>query len=159
MDMVKIGFLTERQVKVLMLKIKGCSFREIARLIGVSHQTIALTYRKAVKNIARARETLLFYNVLTARLIIELKPGIKLVEIPKIVVEEADKSNIRVKADFTLLYKLIRYRARNCIEGRSIVKPIYILILEDGSIEVYPRVELERVMSVVNMLRNEFDRV
>jgi len=88
-----------------------------------------------------------------------LKPGIKLVEIQKIIFEKADKLNIRVKADFTLLYKLIRYRVRDSIDGRSIIKPIYILILDDKSIEVYPRVELERIMSIVNMLSNEFNHV
>jgi len=159
MVMDKIGFLTENQALVLMLKIRGYSFREIARLIGASHQTIALTYRKALKNINKARETLLFYRVLTARLILELKPGIKLVEIPKNIIEEADRLNIRVKADFTLLYKMIRYRVRDCIDGRTVVKPILILVFDDGSIEVYPRVELERVMNIVNTLRNEFNRV
>ncbi len=133
-----IGFLTEHQAKVLVLKNKGYSCRQIASKLGVSHQNIALTLKKVLKNIRRARETIIFYELVSSPIKIIVRPGVKLVEIPKIVIEEADKKNIRVKADFTLIYKLIRFKARKCIDDKEVVKPILVVVDSNGFVNIYP---------------------
>jgi len=52
------------------------------------------------------------------------------------VVKAGDTANVKVAANFTRIYDEVRFKARNCIEGRRVVRPIRIAVLRDGSIEV-----------------------
>jgi Tfx family DNA-binding protein len=43
----KIGFLTERQYKVLELRVKGYKQDEVARMLGTTRENIAMIEKKA----------------------------------------------------------------------------------------------------------------
>lgn len=149
-----IGFLTEQQIKVLLLKNRGYSYRKIASKIGVSHQSIALTYKKTIENIKRAYDTIILYKLVSSPIKIIIKPNTKLVEIPKIIFEKADNEGIKVKADFTLIYKLIRYKTRNCINEKRVIKPIVIIIDREGSIEIYPYNDIAHINEYLKNLEH-----
>jgi len=91
-----------------------------------------------------------------ARVVVE--PGTRLVEIPRIVLDEADRAGVKAEADFTLIYKLIRYRARSCVSERVVIKPILVLIGGDGSLSVYPVEEVKRVLTVFEEVAGEASR-
>jgi len=153
-----VGFLSELQVRVLVLKERGLTYREIASKLGVSRGSVAAALKKALANVERAKETLVFYELLHAAARVVVEPGTRLVEIPRIVLDEADRAGVKVEADFTLIYKLIRYRARSCVSERVVVKPILVLIGCDGSLSVYPVEEVVRVLAVFGEVAGEAAR-
>lgn len=134
----KYGLLTEHQIRVLKLRSKGLSLREVASILGVSHQNISLTEKRALENIETAKQTLIAYKLATSPIKIIINEGTKLIEIPRIIVEEADKAEIKVKGDFTLIFKLIRFKARECLKDNRIKKPILVAIDNQGEVDVYP---------------------
>lgn len=141
-----VGALTERQATILILKLRGLSLRKIASLLGTSHQSVALTYRKALKNLRKALETVLFYKVASAEVRLTIPPGTRLVEIPKLLLDEADKLGVKVRADFTLVYKAVRYMAGECVRGTEVAEPILLLVDAEGRVEAYP---LKKVAELV----------
>jgi len=146
-----VGALTERQATILILKLRGLSLRKIASLLGTSHQSVALTYRKALKNLRKALETVLFYKVASAEVRLILPPGTRLVEIPKLLLDEADRLRVKVRADFTLVYKAVRYMAGECVRGKEVVEPILLLVDAEGMVEAYP---LKKVAGLIEMVVN-----
>ncbi len=109
----KYGLLTEEQYKVLQLRIKGYTQREIAEMLGTSRENIAIIEKRALRNIRLAEETLNAYKSLLAVAKVTIKPGTHLVEVPKLVIEAADKAKVKLKANFTKIYDEIRFRAIN----------------------------------------------
>jgi len=153
-----VGFLSELQVRVLVLKRLGLSYRKIASKLRISHGSVAAAYKKALANISRAKKTIMFYEILSAARRVVVQPGVKLVEIPKIVLEEADAAGVKVEADFTLIYKLIRYRASSCVSERVVVKPILVLVSSDGSLSVYPFEEVAQIVEVLDEMTRGVER-
>jgi len=134
----RVGFLTQRQVEVLKYWSRGLSTRQIARILGTSHQDVASSLKRALQNIERAKTTLLAYKVISSALRVVIKEGTRLIDVPVIVVSEADRVGVRVRGDFTLIFKLIRYKARACVSGRVVSKPVLVLVDRDGNIDIYP---------------------
>lgn len=66
-----------------------------------------------------------------------IEPGVHLIDLPRQVVEAADHASIKLRADFTRIYNLIKYNVPECVSGARIEKPIRIMIFKDGDIEVY----------------------
>ncbi len=152
--MKKYGLLSELQVKVLYYKEKGNSFREIATKIGTSHQNIAIAYRRALKNIEKAEETVLIYEIISSRANILIRKNKHLAELPKIIIEECDKRNIKLRSDFTLLYKMIHFRCRDTICGQKLCQDLFIIIDKEGYPHVY---KFEDVKDIVFSLSKILD--
>jgi len=133
----RYGFLTEQQVKVLKLRSSGFSLRQVAEVLNTSHQNVATIEKRAYENIEKARETLLVYKIISSPVKIVVKENTRLIDVPRIVIDEADRVNIRVRGDFTLIYKLMRFKTPECIEGQRVVKPVLILIDNNGFIDIY----------------------
>ncbi len=134
----KYGLLTEEQYKVLQLRIKGYTQREIAEIMSTSRENIAIIEKRAMRNVKLAEETLNAYKALLAVAKVVIKPGTHLVEVPKLVIEAADKVKVKLKANFTRIYDEIRFKAGNNVHGTKVVKPITILIFRNGDISVIP---------------------
>lgn len=141
----KFGLLTEKQVKIVKLRARGLSLREVASILGVSHQDVALTEKRALRNINLAWQTMVTYNIATAPVKVILNKGVRHVDIPKLIIEEADKAGIKIKADISLILKLIWRKARNCIEHVYVSKPILIVVDREGNLDVYPYHEVQHI--------------
>ena len=152
--MKKYGLLSELQVKVLYYKEKGDSFREIAAKIGTSHQNIAIAYKRALKNIEKAEKTVLIYRIISSRANILIRKDKHLAELPKIIIEECDKRNIKLRSDFTLLYKMIHFRCRDAICGQKLCKDLFIIIDKQGYPHTY---KFEDVKDIVLALSRILD--
>ncbi len=148
----RYGLLTENQLRVLKLRARGLTLREVARKLNVSHQAIAFAEKSAMEKIRLAKETLVAYRLATAPLKIIVKPDTKLVDIPRIIIEESDKKKIKVKGDFTLIFKLIRFKARKCIEGNRVKEPVIIVVEHNGEIDVYPYKDVEQLYKQIQEL-------
>ncbi len=134
----KYGLLTEKQYIVLKLRIEGRTQEEIARILNTTRENVSIIEKRAKENIKLAEETLKIYKSLLAASEIIVRPGTHLVEIPRLVISEADRLKIKLKANFTRIYDEIRYKAGMCVSGTRVVKPIKIMIFKDGNFEVYP---------------------
>ncbi|HIQ03874.1 MAG TPA: Tfx family DNA-binding protein [Desulfurococcales archaeon] len=135
----KYGLLTELQYKVLKLRLQGLTQSEVAKILGTTRENVSILEKRAWENIELAKITLNIYKELTAKAKIIIPPNTHLVDIPRIVIGEADKVKVKLKANFTRIYDEIRFKARECIKGTHVIKPIMILILSDGDIEVIPK--------------------
>ena len=134
----KHGLLTEPQLEVLRLRLTGLSQVEIAGRLKTTRQNISIIERRGRRNLRLAEETIQEFKRLNLASSVKLKPGIHMVDIPRFVVDAADKANVKLKADFTRIYNEIRFKASECVKGTKVVKPITVLILRDGDIEIIP---------------------
>ncbi len=130
------GLLTKRQLDIIMMRRRGLTQTEIANQLGTSRENITLLEKRAYRNVNKARATLaaLRSHGLSVKVIIE--PGTHMVDIPRIMVDNANRSNIIVRANFTRIYEDVRFKARRQIKGVHVVKPLTIWIMPDGDFDV-----------------------
>jgi transcriptional regulator len=55
------------------------------------------------------------------------------------VIDAADKTSVRLGADFTRIYNLLKYKVPDRVKGNNIIKPVTILIMKDGDVDIGPR--------------------
>ena len=134
----RLGLLTEEQLKVLSYRLDGVKQEGIARILGTTRQNVSLIERRARKNLEKAEATLRAYRRLLTAATVELKSGTHLVDVPRMLVDAADETGVKITIDFALVYKELRDEARDSISGTRIVKPIQLHILKDGKIDVEP---------------------
>ena len=139
MSRKRSGLLTKSQTDILKLRHAGLTQEEIAKKFNTTRQNIAIIEKRGKRNLRLAEETIREYAKITSAASLKLRPGIHMVDIPRFVVDAADKANVKLKADFTRVYNEIRFKASECVEGTRVVRPITVLILEDGDIEIIPR--------------------
>lgn len=128
------GLLTERQLEVLQLRRRGLSYAEIAEKLGTTPENIMILEKRAMRNIELAKATLEFACSGGGGARIELKPGTRMVDIPRIVMDEADKIGLKLKADFVRIYNEIRFKV-----GRTtgtLKRPVFVHLLPNGDIWV-----------------------
>ncbi len=132
----KYGLLTEKQYKVLKLRIEGRTQREIAEIMKTSRENVSVIERSALRKIRLAEETLRVYKDLMKAGEVVIEPGTHLVTIPQKLVQLADERGVKLRGNFTTIYDHIRINASGSIEGTRVVKPIKIIIFKDGTYEV-----------------------
>lgn len=148
----KYGFLTKTQIISIYYKSRGLSYRKIAEIIGTSHQNIAVACRRAIRNIELSRKTILYYKLVTAKLVALINKGVHLAEIPSLIIEECDKRGIKLKADFTLLFKQIRFYTPQCVSGARLSGEIMIIVDENGFVEVHSYEEVKAAVDELNKI-------
>ncbi len=136
--MRRFGFLTELQVRVVKLRAKGLSLREVAAVLGTSHQNVSVAERRARENVRAAEETILAYRVATAAVKVVVPDGTHLADVPRIVMEECDRAGVRLRADFTLIFKQLRFSRPRCVEGNRLALPVIVLVDREGYLSIYP---------------------
>lgn len=126
------GLLTERQLEVLKLRQLGLSYQEIAEKLGTTRENVYILEKRGLKNIEIARATLEVAKHQGILCEIKLKAGTRLIEVPRIIVDEADKRNVKLRANFTRIYDEIRYKVPNAIKGTKLAKDVSVYIMLDG---------------------------
>lgn len=131
-----MGLLTRRQVQVLSLRRKGLSQAEVAEQLKTTRENVTMLERRAWQNIDKARATLTVLRTYGLSVQVAIKPGTHLVDIPRIMIDQADKANVRLRANFTRIYEDIRFKARRSIKGARTVEPLSVWIMPDGDFTV-----------------------
>jgi Tfx family DNA-binding protein len=134
----KTGTLTKIQIDVLKLRISGMTQEEIANRLGTTRQNISLVERRAKRNIQRAEDTLTAYRRLKTVASLTINPSTHLVDIPRMLIDAADKVGVRIRGDFTGVYRDLHQYAGGNIVGTKVVNPIQVDILRDGEVFVEP---------------------
>lgn len=134
----RTGLLTDEQLKILRLRLEGMTQEEIAKRLNTSRQNISLIERRARINISKAESTLKAYRRLQTAATVKLEVGTHLVDIPRMLIDAADRACVKIKVSFTLVYKSLRDEAGGAIKGTRIIKPIQLHVLRDGNIDIEP---------------------
>ena len=128
--------LTDRQIEVLKLRIKGLTQEEVAKKLHTSRENITILEGRAYRNINRAKGTIEVLKDLGMAIRISIKPKTHVFDIAKIILKSADKANIRVGTDCVELLDRIKIKARGKISKKRVIKPLSVLILPDGNLLV-----------------------
>jgi Tfx family DNA-binding protein len=130
----KYGLLTEKQYRILELRSKGYTQAQIAKILSTSRSNVSMLEKAALEKIRLAKETLKLYQELNSAAVVTVEPGTHLVDIPGIILRKADEVNVKLRANFTLIYDMLRYKAGQ--KGKITDRRVKILIMRDGSIDV-----------------------
>lgn len=131
-----MGLLTRRQVQVLSMRRKGLTQAEVAKRLKTSRENVTMLEKRAWLNIDKARATLTLLRTYGLSVKVTIKRGTHLVDIPRIMINQADKADMKLRANFTRIYEDIRFKARRSIEGARIIEPFTIWIMPDGDFAV-----------------------
>ena len=134
----KSGSLTKIQFEVLRLRMSGLTQEEVATKLKTTRQNISLVERRAKRNLEKAEETIAAYKKLRTVATVILPPMTHLVDIPRMLIDAADKAGVKIEVDFSLMYKELRHDARDRVSGTRIMKPVLIDIFRDGEIYIEP---------------------
>jgi Tfx family DNA-binding protein len=134
----RCGLLTKSQMDILKLRHAGLTQEEIAKKFNTTRQNIALIEKRGKRNLRLAEETIREHEKITTMASVEVRSGTHMVDIPRLVVDAADEANVKLRADFTRIYNEIRFKAPECVSGTKVIRPITVLILKDGDIELIP---------------------
>ncbi len=132
--MPKDTFLTEAQARVLGLRVKGLTQAEIARKLKTSRANVCILERRGRDNIARAERTLKLAAKLRAPVVLEVRQGDDILEVPKRLFKAADAAKIRVKLGTPDIIAKIREGAGDKLHGRSATQSFDVVLTSDGEL-------------------------
>ncbi len=132
--MSKDTLLTEAQARVLELRVKGLIQAEIARKLRTSRANVCILERRARNNIARAERTLKLVAKLRAPVVLEVRQGDDILEVPKRLFKAADAAKIRVKLSTLDIISKIREGAGDKLHGRSATQSFDVGLTSEGEL-------------------------
>jgi Tfx family DNA-binding protein len=132
------GLLTDAQLRVLRLRLEGLTRKDVAERLGTTRQNISLIERRAHGNIEKAQQTLRAYRRLHTAATVELRPATHLVDVPRMLIDAADGAGVKIRVDFSLVYKELHRVAGGSIAGTKVIRPITLHVLRDGDVQVEP---------------------
>lgn len=130
------SFLSERQIEVLKLRRQGLIQRQVADRLKTTRENVSILESRAHRNIERAIATLEILEEQGISTHITIMPKKHILEVPKIILREADKATIKINSSLIEILELVKLRARSKIVNKHIVKPISVTILPDGKLTV-----------------------
>ena len=133
---MKLGFLNQRQYRILKLRARGFTQLETAKELGITRANVSMIESRARKKIQKARETLETYDSLQSSHIIFVEKGLKLAEVPLAVLHEGDRRHIHVQSDLVEIVRLVRAIKPSCVKDGKIIRKVTIKMNERGKLFV-----------------------
>jgi Tfx family DNA-binding protein len=130
------GLLTARQIEVLKLRAQGYTQKRVAQQFGTSRENVVLLESRAKMNIERARATLDNLKHQGLAVSVEIPKGTHLVDIPRMILNRANRAKIKLGANFTRIYEDMRFKARNHVSGTRVSRPIVVTVYPDGDYSI-----------------------
>ena len=130
------SFLTERQLKVLQMRLSGRSQQEVADSFGTTRSNISILEKRAHQNIARAERTLQQWMMLRAPVSLEAKEGTDVFELPKMIFAAADEKHMRLPITSLDIVVQLRRKAPRLFKKRALEKDAWIFATEEGEVLV-----------------------
>jgi Tfx family DNA-binding protein len=135
-DEFRDSFLTERQIKVLQLRLSGLSQQEVADLLGTTRSNISILERRAHQNIDRAERTLQQWMMLRAPISFHARAGTDVFDLPKGIFAEADRKGIHLPITSLDIVVQLRSRAPRLFKKRALERDALIFVTEEGKVLV-----------------------
>ncbi|MDD1742883.1 MAG: Tfx family DNA-binding protein [Methanotrichaceae archaeon] len=132
----KDSFLTDRQVKVLELRLKGCSQQDIADILGTCRSNISILEKRAHRNISRAKRTLHQWMMIQSPIFLKLSRGTDVFDISDTIFAAADEKGIHLPITSLDIIVQLKSKAPNIFGKRYIKKDVQIYISEVGDLMI-----------------------
>jgi HTH-type transcriptional regulator, fmd operon transcriptional regulator len=130
------SFLTQRQLKVLQMRLAGRSQQEVADSLGTTRSNISILEKRAHQNIARAERTLQQWMMLRAPISLQAQAGTDVFELPKMIFAAADEKEMRLPITSLDIVVQLRRRAPLLFKKRALEKDAMIFVTEEGEVLV-----------------------
>ncbi|NMB86604.1 MAG: DNA-binding protein Tfx [Methanosaeta sp. PtaB.Bin018] len=130
------SLLTERQIKVLKLRMQGLSQADVAEMLGTTRSNISILEKRAHQNIARAERTLQQWMMIRAPICLQAKAGMDVFDLPGKIFEAADKRSLRLPVTSMDIIVQLRRKAPRIFKKRVLERDAEIFVTEDGEILV-----------------------
>ncbi len=130
------GSLTPLQYRVLVCRGKGMSQRETAEELGTTRANVSMIEHRARQKISRARETLGAYESTLTDHRIEVAQGMRIYEVPTVVLREGDRYGIHLEANFIDIIRMVRNHRPSCLQKGKTTRPIRFSFNQRGKIEL-----------------------
>lgn len=130
------SFLTERQLKVLQMRLSGRSQQEVADSFGTTRSNISILEKRAHQNIARAERTLQQWMMLRAPISLQAQAGTDVFELPKMIFTAADEKGILLPISSLDIVVQLRRKAPRLFKKRALEKDARIFVTEEGEVLV-----------------------
>jgi Tfx family DNA-binding protein len=127
--------LTRRQEEILELRSKGLSQTTVSKLLGTTRENVALIERRIRRRARRDLESLASYLKAISIATVVLEKGFTIREAVDLVIREADKAGVKLKATTTELAETIKVLG-SAAENRTINKRLYVFIGREGELIV-----------------------
>jgi Tfx family DNA-binding protein len=127
--------LTRRQEEILKLRSKGLSQTTVSKLLGTTRENVALIERRIRRRARRDLESLASYLKAISIATVVLEKGFTIREAVDLVIREADKVGVKLKATSTELAETIKVLG-SAAENRTINKRLYVFIGREGELIV-----------------------
>ena len=130
------SFLTERQLKVLQMRLSGRSQQEVADSFGTTRSNISILEKRAHQNIARAERTLQQWMTLRAPISVKAQAGTDVFELPKMIFAAADEKGMRLPITSLDIVVQLRRKAPRLFKKRALERDARIFVTEEGEVLV-----------------------
>lgn len=130
------SFLTERQLKVLQMRLSGRSQQEVADSLGTTRSNISILEKRAHQNIARAERTLQQWMMLQAPISLQAGAGTDVFDLPKMIFAAADEKGIRLPITSLDIVVQLRRLAPRLFKKRALEKDARLFVTEEGQVLV-----------------------
>jgi Tfx family DNA-binding protein len=120
----RMGFLTEKQFRVLSLRSRGYTQRETSIELQLSRSSVSMLEARALKQVERARHTLKLFELTQTQHVVRIQIGTRLQQIPLMVLQEADKYNIHLRKNMVEILRMVKKENPDALseEGRTLRK-------------------------------------
>ncbi|MCC6044985.1 MAG: Tfx family DNA-binding protein [Desulfurococcaceae archaeon] len=132
---MRVSVLTRRQEEILKLRSKGLSQTTVSKLLGTTRENVALIERRIRRRARRDLESLASYLKAVSIATVVLEKGFTVREAVDLVIREADKVGVKLKATSTELAETIKVLG-SAAENRTINKRLYVFIGREGELIV-----------------------
>jgi HTH-type transcriptional regulator, fmd operon transcriptional regulator len=130
----QLGFLTEKQFRVLSLRSRGYSQQEIAFELGLSRASVSMIEGRAKKQIELARQTLRMFKITQTHHKITVAQGTRLQQIPMEVLREADRYGIHLRSNMVDILRIVKKRKSDILKDGRISDKIMFTFNERGKV-------------------------
>jgi HTH-type transcriptional regulator, fmd operon transcriptional regulator len=135
------SFLTERQTKVLQMRLCGLSQQEVADHLGTTRSNVSILEKRAHQNIARAERTLQKWMMLRAPISLQAKAGTDVFDLPKMIFAAADEKGIRLPVTSLDIVVQLQHSAPHLFKKRALERDAQIYVTLEGEMLVEDRRE------------------
>ncbi len=126
--------LSTRQIEILKLRKQGLTQKDIAGRLKTTRENINILESRAHRNIKRALATLEILEKLGLSIRVSVDTGTNILDIPKIILDAADKAGIKVNCDCVDILENIKLHGK--IVKKKVIKPLTVTIFTDGNLTV-----------------------
>ncbi len=121
------SFLTKQQIRVLQLRAKGMKQSDIAELLGTSRANVSILEHRALEKIEKARNTLLIWEQINAKVIVSVKKDEDIFTVPDRLFKKADEVGVKVPYSTA---EVIAFLVENAPISDRIAKRDFVVFLD-----------------------------